>query len=154
MQYVTSMVIGKVHSEKLTKLSLEAMPDVCNEFGVVGGKWVEPSSNGVRRLSINLQLIIGKAYYIERNTLIQQSSQKVVKCIFFKKIFFQWIRSETKWLHWGKECNRPVFSQDWGVGAFLIIYLFSSKRKMNHWYLPTVEPNSHMALKISYFKFS
>lgn len=38
MQYVTCIVIGKAYSGKLTKLSVEAMPDVCSEFGVAGEK--------------------------------------------------------------------------------------------------------------------
>lgn len=47
MWYVTSIVIGKVYSEKLTKLSLEAKPDVCRDFRVAGGKMSRASSSGI-----------------------------------------------------------------------------------------------------------
>jgi hypothetical protein len=33
--------------------------------------------------------------------------------------------SETKWLHKGKECNRPIFSQHWER----VYYLFRMKRR-------------------------
>lgn len=139
MKYVTSIIIGKVYSEKLTKLSLVALPDVCSTFRVAGGKWVEPSSSGVCRVSIHLQLTIEKPY-IERHfymTKLSKSSE-----INLLENFFPWIRSETKWLHWGKECNRPIFSQHCGMVVFnyFLIY-FRIKKKNQPWYLPIMEPN-------------
>lgn len=112
-----------------------------------GKKWVEPSSNRMRRVSIHLQLTIRK-FYIERNDFIQQSFQKVVKCIFSKKkFFFQWIRSETKWLHRGKKCNRPIFFNIWG--RYISIKI---KKEKKPWYLPLIEPNYRMPL-IALFNF-
>lgn len=55
--------------------------------GWQGEKRVEPHEVGYSRVSIHLQLIIGKSY-IERNIFIPQSFQKLPKCVYSKKIFF------------------------------------------------------------------
>lgn len=53
-----------------------------------------------------------------------------IKCIFSKN-FFPWIRAETKWLHRGKACNRPISSQHLGVWLLFISWELKRKKSLD-----------------------
>lgn len=107
------MVIGKAFSEKLTKLILEAMPDVCS----LGWKGEKMSRALIKKDIQNLHSLATyskKILYLKEN-LLYHKTLKVVKSIFPNFLFSELV--ETKWLHRGKECNRPVFSQNLKEGG-------------------------------------
>lgn len=82
----------------------------------------------MRRVSIHLQLTIRKSY-IERNDFIQQSFQKVVKCIFSKKknFFFSELGLKQNGCIEVKSATGLYFSTS-GVDIYLSIKIKKEKK--------------------------